>query len=336
MRIHVLSDLHIEFGLIALPEMDADVIVLAGDTGVGMKGIRRIAHDLPDKPVLFVAGNHEYYGGNVQQVNQQLAQISNPKLHFLNNEAIIIDGVRFLGCTLWTDFQLFGNAVQAMLAAELSMNDFANISFRDEAGKRKLKPEDALALHQQSRAWLEGELNKPFAGPTVVITHHAPHPNSLLPNLEQDILSAAYVSDLSGLMGKAQLWIHGHTHSSWDYEVNGTRVICNPRGYHRHQLNPSFDPGLVVEVSSSVRTLSSGFKTEQLQPAEQERTLLEQVPVQYINEHPYYVRDADIPEPYRTEFNHAMYGSAMPVIDGEQTCWYAWDWTSWVGRRCRR
>lgn len=249
MRLHILSDLHVEFGLIALPDVGADVIVLAGDTGVGMKGVRRIAHEFPDKPVLFVAGNHEYYGGNFQQVNQQLSQMHDDRLHFLNNDAIIIDGVRFLGCTLWTDFRLFGNPVQAMLAAELDMNDFVNISFRDEQGKRKLKPEDTLALHRESRAWLESELDKSFDGPTVVITHHAPHPNSLAPGFTQDILSAAYVSDLTEMMGKAQLWIHGHTHSSWDYEVDGTRVICNPRGYYRHQPNPDFVPGLVVEVA---------------------------------------------------------------------------------------
>jgi len=251
MRIHILSDLHVEFGLIAPPDVDADVIVLAGDIGVGMKGIRRIARDLPDKPVLFVAGNHEYYGGNFQLVNQQLKQLCGPKLHFLNNDVVIINGVRFLGCTLWTDFQLFGNAVQAMLAVGMAMNDYVNISFRDENGKRKLRPEDTLALHQLSHAWLQEELNKPFAGPTVVITHHAPHPNSLLPGSEEDILSAAYVSDLSDLMGKPQLWIHGHTHSSWDYEVDGTRVVCNPRGYYRYQPNMDFDPGFIVEVESA-------------------------------------------------------------------------------------
>ncbi|SFN90486.1 Predicted phosphohydrolase [Formivibrio citricus] len=248
MRIHVLSDLHIEFGLMALPKIEADVIVLAGDIGVGKKGIRRIAHDLPNKPILFVAGNHEYYGSNLQVVNRDLQQMAIPNLHYLDNRAVVIEGVRFLGCTLWTDFRLFGNQPQAMVAAVAAMNDCRKISFRDDEGKREFLPEDMLALHQQSRAWLEHELDQPFDGPTVVVTHHGPHPKSLYPGSEKDILSAAYVSDLTELMGKAQLWVHGHIHVSLDYEVAGTRVICNPRGYHPSYLNPNFDPGLIVEV----------------------------------------------------------------------------------------
>jgi Icc-related predicted phosphoesterase len=100
--------------------------------------------------------------------------------------------------------------------------------------------------------WLGQALATPHAGPTVVITHHAPSPRSIHPRFEESILNACFVSDLEHLLGqeRVELWIHGHTHDSFDYRVNGTRVLCNPRGYARDGVNEnaSFNPGLTIEV----------------------------------------------------------------------------------------
>lgn len=250
MRAYVVSDLHLEFGVFNLPHVEADVVILAGDIGIGRKGIRWAGKAFSNTPVIYLAGNHEFYGSNLQVVAEELRRNKADHIHYLENESVEIGGVRFLGCTLWTDFRLFGDARQAevMTEAGKAMNDYANISIGRGKEKRKLLPADTLALHLESRAWLEQELAKPYTGPTVVVTHHAPHPLSLLPGSDDDPLSGAYVSDLSLLMGMAKLWIHGHIHASLDYTVAGTRVLCNPRGYVRHGENPAFNPALMVDI----------------------------------------------------------------------------------------
>lgn len=253
MKLHILSDLHLEFGMMDLPLTDAEVIILAGDIGPMTRGLRHMAMSAKRKPLIYVAGNHEFYGGNIQAVTNDLRENSQNNIHFLENNAVEIGGVRFLGCTLWTDFRLFGEDIQitAMVEAGRWVNDFQCISIGHGQNKTRFLPSHAIELHELSRTWLESQLEIPHDGPTVVVTHHAPHPLSLDPRFAEDPVSAAFISDLSPLMGKAQLWIHGHTHISLDYEVNGTRVICNPRGYLRQSgrnENPDFNPGLVVEI----------------------------------------------------------------------------------------
>ena len=140
-----------------------------------------------------------------------------------------------------------------MEMAGKSMNDYRAI----KTHYRLLQPIDTRNLHRTSRAWLEEELAKPFAGKTVVVTHMGPHRQSLPAEYQDDILSASYVSDLSLLMGSAALWIHGHVHASVDFTLAGTRVLANPRGYPMNMPkaledvrweNETFDPALVVEV----------------------------------------------------------------------------------------
>lgn len=140
-------------------------------------------------------------------------------------------------------------------SAQSAISDFRLI--RATPSFRKLHPADTVRQHEASRAWLENALGKPFDGRTVVVTHHAPSPRSIEAQFEGDELTPAYASNLENLMGKSvDLWIHGHMHSSFDYIVgsedatgpNGTRVVCNPRGYAPDHLNPDFDPGLLIEV----------------------------------------------------------------------------------------
>jgi hypothetical protein len=136
--------------------------------------------------------------------------------------------------------------------AHHAMNDFQMIRINDSRyhAERALTPFDCLRLHNESRAFLEAELAEPFDGVSIVMTHHAPSGRSLPGFRHGDPISAAYASDLETLIEKTrpQLWVHGHIHTSSDYRIGATRVVCNPRGYFPHQLNPDFDPALVVEV----------------------------------------------------------------------------------------
>lgn len=111
-------------------------------------------------------------------------------------------------------------------------------------------PARSIELHEHSLAWVKGKLDTPFDGKTVVVTHHLPSKQSVVERFKDSLLSACFASELDYLFGKMNMWIHGHTHDNLDYEVNGTRVICNPRGYmtYRGAENFDFNPKLVVEI----------------------------------------------------------------------------------------
>ena len=247
MKLHILNDLHIEFEDFVPPDADADVVILAGDNGVGREGIRWAEVRFPDRPVIYVPGNHEFYHHDIVLIDELKKQAPD-YIHVLNNDQIIIDGVRFLGSILWTDFGLFGEADKffAMQQARQQMTDFSIIQNHGQ----RFTPEDAIRLHTASRDWLAAMLAEPFDGKTVVVTHHAPSSQSVHPRYARDLLTPAFASNLENLMDgdRAALWIHGHMHESFDYEVYGTRVVCNPRGYAPEVLNPDFRPDWVIEI----------------------------------------------------------------------------------------
>jgi Icc-related predicted phosphoesterase len=97
---------------------------------------------------------------------------------------------------------------------------------------------------------LAKSLSQPFSGKTVVVTHHSPSSRSVAQRFAQDLLTPAFASNLEEMMGshRVALWIHGHMHDPFDYEIFGTRVVCNPRGYAPFALTPSFRADFVVEV----------------------------------------------------------------------------------------
>ena len=240
MKLHILSDLHLEYGAFQPPPTDADVVVLAGDIHMQDKGISW-ALDSFAGPVIYVMGNHEAYGSSIGATLAGLrARASGSRVYVLQDEALVLDGVRFLCATLWTDYRLTGNQPLAQIDALQRISDFKRVE--------DASPDQYLEWHVQSRAFLERSLDAPFDGPTVVVTHHAPCELSISGRYRDGHLSASYASRLDGLMGSAALWVHGHTHHSFDYELYGTRVVCNPRGYKTERLNPRFNPGLVLEV----------------------------------------------------------------------------------------
>lgn len=258
MKLHVISDLHMEFSHHVPPVVadEVDAIVLAGDTWKGDQGIYWARAAWPDKVILYVPGNHEFYGkhrANVLSMCRIAAKETG--VHFLDNAEIVINGVRFLGATLWTDFLLYGWEMQTecMSQALHGLTDFRVI----HEGPAHFSPTHALRLNQESVAWLERKLkHEPHDGATVVITHHAPSWQSVVPRFQKDLLSACFASRLEHLLGYSELWVHGHMHDSLDYQVAGTRVLCNPRGYCIHGKaceNLRFVPGLIVEVATSRR-----------------------------------------------------------------------------------
>ena len=256
MKLWVMSDLHQEFPDLAWKPWrvpDHDLLVLAGDIHGGARNTIAYAESLTDQPIVLVAGNHEFYGRNIEAELAELRALSaaSGRIAFLEDSQIAIGGVRFLGATLWADFTLFGRERAAACAATCAkeMNDFRLIRTKDETpGERIFSPEDCARRHAESRARLALGLAQTFDGPTVVVTHHAPHPGSLDARFRRDPVSAAFVTDLTEtiMAGAPDLWIHGHVHDCFDYRVGRTRVLCNPRGYEGELRR--FDEALVVAL----------------------------------------------------------------------------------------
>jgi len=253
MKIQLLSDLHTESGLYGLTNAGADVLVLAGDVAEGQYAIRW-AGEAFSKPVVMVLGNHEHYGQFGEDFVDRLREEASayPHLQLLEKDRVVIDGVRFLGTTLWANFELFGNPQQSADWAQEIMTDYAAI--RTTPGGRKLTPEDTIRWHKASVAWLRDQLAIQHDGPTVVVTHHAPSARSLLDGHEEDPWSPAYASHLDDLVeaSGAALWCHGHTHRSLDYRIGGTRVVCNPRGNPAGRLNRDFRHDLVIKIGCTI------------------------------------------------------------------------------------
>ena len=252
--LQILSDLHNEIQAFRPVHADADVVVLAGDIHAGGKTIEWAHQAFPDQPVVLVLGNHDYWGQAdintvLDQMREEAAKMPPPHIHLLENDALTIAGIRFLGCTLWTDYRLSGNQPLAMIDAQRRINDFKQIK---GPGNEDLIPAEIEYRHQQSRAWLQDMLGVDHGGPTVVVTHHAP---SLLSIPERyrvqknAHLMAAYASSMEHFCGTANLWIHGHIHESVDYDMAGTRIVSNPRGYGPNALNQGFDPGFCLQVN---------------------------------------------------------------------------------------
>ena len=305
MRLLILSDLHLEHGvsLTVQPDVDFDVVVLAGDiNSPGVKAVHWAQREstFRGRPVIYVPGNHEFYGCELaEQLRAMREAAAGSNVHVLSRDAVVIDGVRFLGATLWTDFALpVGNEgeggqtdyceetdiARALKAANARVNDFNLINVLTPARRehrlrkvhRLLTAEDTLTKHHVDRDWLRRELEAGYAGPTVVVTHHAPHRKSIATRYANDWVTPAFVSDVPQsffegeamwvvgrkvLAGGPVLWLHGHTHTAFDYQVSRCRVVSNPRGYRLRDgswENAKFNPGLIVEISTPRTAVERG------------------------------------------------------------------------------
>jgi predicted phosphodiesterase len=259
MRLLILSDLHHELWREQAPGIDParsrpDAVILAGDINTGAKAVEWAARTFPGLPVMYVHGNHEGYGQHLDSVQVDLREACEAagNVHALQCNEHIIGRVRFLGATMWTDFRLFGDDERqaCMREAEAVMNDYRRIRLASK-GYRKLRSADTAQFHSQHKSWLQAKLDEPFDGSTVVITHMAPSLQSVSAEYADSPVSAAYASRLDELAEKADLWVHGHMHESFDYRIGECRVVCNPCGYRTRAGTPenaNFDPNLIIEL----------------------------------------------------------------------------------------
>lgn len=249
MKIQIISDLHHEFGISNITCEKADLVILAGDTNLGTKGIEWVKKHIADKPVLYILGNHEYYKGSYPNtLNKIIKAAQGSNVTVLENNSIDFGGIRFHGATLWTDFSLFGNPVEYGIICQTKMNDYKQI--RIDPSYAKLRSVDTYKLHQYSKLWLEESLAASESYQNVVITHHAPSIKSVPEIYKSDPLTAAYASDMEGLIStyKPLYWIHGHIHTPARYHIEKTEVICNPHGYIDERYN-GYNNELIIEIS---------------------------------------------------------------------------------------
>lgn len=270
MKLLIYSDLHHEmdrqFGLPFFQPPQAaidaaDAIILAGDIDVGTQHVPWICETFGSKPVILIAGNHEFHHGGFFGRFAQLAEAAHHarqrghQIHFLENGSLVLadksgegkDAVRFLGCTLWTDMKFWSRfpsmrnpRVQEEM--KMAMPEY-RLVYNELDDFAPLTTEDTISRHNTSRAWLKRELKEPsakdkgFIGKTVVVTHFLPSRLSISERFKKSPLNPAFASHLDALIKPpVSLWVHGHTHDRLDYQVNGVRVYCNPRGYPRERL----------------------------------------------------------------------------------------------------
>lgn len=275
MKFQFFSDLHCDVAPIKpiVIGEDIDAVVVAGDTSQGARNafiaLRRLVPE--GIPIVMVMGNHEPYRRCIQsEIAEARTIAADYNVFFVENDIALLGTMRFIGATLWTNYRVFGagNAPAAMEMARRSLNDHRVISWTKQPWTR-FRPEEALLLHERSKAFIVDALTTPFSGSSVILTHHAPHFGSVAKGpYQSDILTAAYASDLTDVLmidaaGAStgtvdptvkdtasgnwnRIWLHGHVHTSSDYVVGTTRILANPHGYGAE--NPSFNPQLIVEV----------------------------------------------------------------------------------------
>ncbi|MGV8952473.1 MAG: metallophosphoesterase [Cypionkella sp.] len=232
MKVWIASDLHTDAEPWDPEVPDHDVLVIAGDVGNGPRTVvaelRRI-QALTQKPIIFVPGNHDLLGSTLRP--REFERLAWPIVLLRAGASIQIGDVRFIGATLWTDFELGDQGYRPQSWAIASMPEFRSV--RHETEDRLITPRDLALEHDRDRAALEGALGRTCPGTTIVVSHHAPTGRSVPADDRMHERWPAYASDLEPTIQRFQpsLWIHGHIHEPQDYMVDKTRVLSNPRGY---------------------------------------------------------------------------------------------------------
>jgi predicted phosphodiesterase len=256
MRLQIASDLHLEQADVVstyggLPVVGADVLVLAGDVHRGAAGVATFSN-WPGR-VVYVLGNHEHYGSRIDMIECHVKERAHgTSINVLACDELVLSNTRFLGCTLWTDYRLNRSHHKSMARARGKADEHL---VRDRLGA-PFTPERAVEEYRRSVSWLESQLGRRHRGPTVVVSHHAPHARSIPERYRRQTDAACFASDLSRLLPQCDLWIHGHVHASANYRERGAKIICNPRGRpvnivagsHVVGSNAAFRPGLVYEL----------------------------------------------------------------------------------------
>jgi predicted phosphodiesterase len=281
MRVSVMSDLHIDFADLTLP--GGDVLILSGDV-CEAKRIKKemynpdmvlLEHERTDqrpdryfrfleeecskkyRKVIYVMGNHEHYGFQVQKTYNHIKEQLPDNIHLLEKEVLELDGVLFLGGTLWTDMNNMDQLT--MYSMRGMMNDYRQITMLNEAKHvyHKMTPEYTVEQHVKTKNYfsqvLEENRNSDSPKPVVVCTHHAPSKLSTHPRYADDVMmNGAYSSNLSEFIldnPEIKYWTHGHTHEPFRYKIGETEIICNPRGYKNYESRAEeFDPTVGFDI----------------------------------------------------------------------------------------
>lgn len=234
----------------SLSKTEADLIVLAGDISIGIRGIEFALHlsKSHNKPVIYIAGNHEFYHHDYSALLSEMRAMAKyqDNVHFLECDELIIEGVRFLGTTFWTDY--LGNG---------STNKKSNMSILNQAladhklitkDSRPFTPDDACLIHMRSKVWLTTKLAESFNGKTIVITHHAPSLCCQHPFFDDQVIATGFLSNCDALVDKADVWIYGHSHSNIDTKIGSCRLVSNQAGYPYERLPMPFRPEWLLDI----------------------------------------------------------------------------------------
>jgi predicted phosphodiesterase len=254
MRAQVMSDLHIDYpGARGIPRLEQGValVIVAGDTCQGLvRAVEALRRAFPNSEIATVAGNHEYYGYCLpEELEAGRARAKELGVHLMENDTVVMEPLRVIGATGWTDYEGFGEALRepGMRNAYVAMQDHKKIKWSRDPWKR-FRPQEARALHLQSRAYIEAALAQPHAGKTLILTHHPGTIEAVAPEFQRSLTSLAYFSELLPIVDRYQphWWVSGHTHVSMNYRRGRTRMISNPCGYADE--NSLFDPLFTIEV----------------------------------------------------------------------------------------
>jgi len=267
-KVGILSDLHLEGSNIKLDNLNCDVLVLAGDISQNFSLLGNFfSYNIPEHiPVIYVPGNHEYERKCFHEVIDKLKEFERifPNINILQNEAKDIEGIRFIGTTLWSNFEGVEPSKKDKVKewCKLNISDFSYIFKKDFINEnafiwRPWSPDDMEEEFKKAYKFLEFELKKNHTeNPKFVVTHFAPHQNSTSKKYEGELGNAYFINHLPELMGFSDYWVHGHTHDSFEYNIQGTKVICNPRGYSKMydlSQNLDFNKNFYVEVATYER-----------------------------------------------------------------------------------
>ena len=253
-KIQVISDLHLEFSgmdreLDHVAEVERDLLIVAGDLAEGTRGIPWLRKQCEYGPVVYVAGNHEYYGHDIKDIDAELRRFADeiPNLHFLQQDVLNWNGLRIAGCTLWTDMNGMDGYHRRLL--ERSMTDFSGaIRLRGN----RFTADMSTQLNAMDRMWLDK-----LEDVDIVVTHHAPTDQSITPYWREHgtLLNPGFAGNADYLIEKMRpkYWIHGHMHSFLRYwhnrEVNGTQILCNPIGYGgSYQERTGWNDNLLIKL----------------------------------------------------------------------------------------
>lgn len=274
MKLWVWSDLHLELQIVDMPPEKpegVDAIVCAGDLcrAPALADIGRVIVERYGEPLIYVPGNHDFYGGGdrersiesdriLLQLTQRDSKEWRHPLYVLDDDTVEIDGVRFVGGTLWTDF--LKGAQESELPWRLNsgrhmLADFGEIRTRD---RKLLTPQRMLEMHQETATYIGRQLAQPFDGKTIVVTHHLPYPAATpayYKNTDSNFMFASSERPFGYIMNSNNapaLWVCGHTHHPVDVIVGGTRIVCNPLGYQRapDERENGFDWNLVIDTEA--------------------------------------------------------------------------------------